>query len=269
MTTLRVTELWTYPVKSCRGTALEHAAVRARGLPWDRHWMVVDAAGRFLTQRELPAMATIAPAVTPDGLVLSAPGLPDLALPLAAETGDALVTVWRDTLRARTVSDAADRWLSRHLGVDCRLIRFADGVRRPVDPTYGQPDDETAFSDGFPLLLIGQGSLAGLNARLPAPISMRRFRPNLVVAGAPPHAEDDWRRVRVGAVTFRVVKPCSRCAITTVDPDRGERGGAEPLQTLGTYRRRDGKVYFGQNIIPDGAGEIRVGDVVEVLDDAP
>lgn len=266
MTTLRVTELWTYPVKSCRGTALEHAAVQARGLPWDRHWMVVDAAGRFLTQRELPAMATIEPAVMADALVLSAPGLPDLELPLAADTGGAVVTVWRDTLQARTVSDAADRWLSRHLGVDCRLIRFADDVRRPVDPTYGAPGDETAFSDGFPVLLVGQGSLDELNRRLARPLPMRRFRPNLVVAGAPGHDEDDWRRIRIGSLTLRVVKPCSRCAITTVDPERGARDGTEPLETLATYRRRDGRVYFGQNLIPDGAGEIRVGDAVEVLE---
>ncbi len=266
MSGLRVTELWTYPVKSCRGVRLDRAAVTARGLAWDRHWMVVDEVGRFLTQRQLPAMATIGTAMTPETLVLSAPGAGDLRVPIAA-AGDRLqVTVWDDTIAAYAVSAAADGWLAARLGVSCRLVRFPDDAHRPVDPRYGIAGDETAFSDGFPLLLIGQGSLDGLNARLPAPISMRRFRPNLVVAGATPHVEDEWRRVRVGAVSFRVVKPCSRCAITTVDPDRGERDGAEPLQTLGTYRRRDGKVYFGQNIIPDGAGEIRVGDPVEVLD---
>jgi uncharacterized protein YcbX len=265
MSTLRVSELWIYPVKSCRGIVLEHAEVSARGLRWDRHWMVVDEVGRFLTQRDLPALATVAPVVTPDALVLRAPGRPDLELPHGAAVGETVVTVWRDTLEAQTVSEAADRWLSEHLGVVCRLVRFADGVRRAVDPAYGAPGDETAFSDGFPLLLIGQGSLDELNRRLPRPLPMRRFRPNLVVEGAAPHAEDDWRRIRVGPTALRVVKPCSRCAITTVDPDRGGRDGPEPLETLATYRRR---VYFGQNVIPDGAGEIRVGDSVAVIDDA-
>lgn len=268
MSTLRVTELWIYPVKSCRGIALDRAEVSARGLRRDRHWMVVDEAGRFLTQRDLPAMATIAPVVAPGALLLRAPGRPDLELPDDAAAGEAVVTVWRDTLKARAVSGAADRWLSEHLGVACRLVRFADDVRRAVDPAYGAPGDETAFSDGFPVLLLGQGSLDELNRRLSHALPMRRFRPNLVVAGAAPHAEDGWRRIRVGPVTLRLVKPCSRCAITTVDPDLGVRDGTEPLQTLATYRRRDGKVYFGQNVIPAGAGEIRVGDAVEVLDDA-
>ena len=268
MSTLRITELWVYPVKSCRGTAVDHAEVSARGLRWDRHWMIVDETGRFLTQRDLPAMATISPVLTSSTLVLRAPGRPDLELPQGATEGDAVVTVWRDTVRAQRASEAADRWFSEHLGTECRLVRFADGVRRPVDPAYGAPGDETAFSDGFPLLLVGQGSLDELNRRLQRPLPIRRFRPNLVVEGAAPHAEDDWRRIRVGSITLRVVKPCSRCVITTVDPDRGVRDGTEPLETLARYRRRDGKVYFGQNVIPDGAGEIRVGDVVEVLDDA-
>lgn len=268
MSTLRVSELWVHPVKSCRGIALDRAEVSPRGLRCDRHWMVVDEAGRFLTQRDLPAMATIAPVVGTSSLLLRAPGRDDLELPLDAAAGEAVVTVWRDTLKAVAVSPAADRWLTAHLGLACRLVRFADDVRRPVDPAYGAPGDETAFSDGFPLLLVGAGSLDELNRRLPRPLPMRRFRPNLVVEGAAPYAEDGWRRIRVGPITLRVVKPCSRCAITTVDPDRGVRDGSEPLETLATYRRRDGKVYFGQNVIPDGPGEIRVGDTVEVLENA-
>lgn len=266
MSGLRVAELWTYPVKSCRGIRLDRAAVTARGLAWDRHWMVVDEAGHFLTQRQLPAMATIGTALTAGALVLSGPGAPDLTVPLAAAGERLAVTVWNDTVTAQAVSAEADRWLAGRLGMPCRLVRFPDDCRRAVDPRYGAAGDETAFSDGFPVLLIGQGSLDGLNARLPTRLSMRRFRPNLVVAGAAPHAEDAWRRIRVGAVGLRLVKPCSRCAITTVDPDLGVRDGAEPLQTLGTYRRRDGKVWFGQNLIPDGAGEIRLGDPVVVLE---
>lgn len=268
MTTLQVAELWVYPVKSCRGIPLDGASVGPRGLRWDRHWMVVDGAGRFLTQRQLPAMATIAPAVTAEALVLRARGMPDLELPHGAGADEVAVTVWNDTVPARAVSVGADRWLSKHLGTDCRLVEFPETVRRPVDPAYGAPGDETEFSDGFPLLLIGQGSLDGLNERLARPIPMRRFRPNLVIAGAGPHAEDGWRRIRVGPVGLRLVKPCSRCAITTVDPERGVRDDGEPLETLASYRRRNGKVYFGQNVIPDGAGQIRVGDAVTIAETA-
>ena len=266
MSALRVTELWVYPVKSCRGISLDRAQVEARGVRWDRHWMVVDPAGRFLTQRQLPVMAMVETALTAASLILRAPGAPDLELPLSAGGAELVVTVWRDTVPALAVSAAADRWLSECLGTECRLVHFSADARRPVDPDYGAPGDETAFSDGFPLLLVGQGSLDELNRRSPQPIAMARFRPNLVVGGAVPHAEDGWRRIRVGTVSLRVVKPCSRCAITTVDPDRGIRDGSEPLQTLSTYRPRDGKVYFGQNLIPDGPGEIRVGDLLEVIE---
>jgi len=263
---LRLSEIWVYPVKSCGGIALDRAAIGPRGIRWDRHWMVVDPAGRFLTQRQLPVMATIATGLTADSLVLQAPGAAPLELPLLLATQPVAVSVWNDTVTAAAVSAAADRWLSARLGTPCRLVRFPDSARRAVDPAYGQPGDETAFADGFPLLLIGQSSLDDLNRRLPSPVTMRRFRPNLVVSGAAPHAEDGWRRIRIGPVQLRVVKPCSRCAITTVDPDGGRRDGLEPLQTLGTYRRRDGKVYFGQNLIPDRPGELGVGDPVEVLE---
>jgi hypothetical protein len=135
-----------------------------------------------------------------------------------------------------------------------------------VDPAYGRAGDETAFSDGFPLLLTSEGSLAELNGRLARTVPMARFRPNLVVAGAEPFAEDAWRRIRVGGVDLRVVKPCSRCLITTVDPERGEVDGDEPLRALAQFRERGSKVYFGQNVIPDAEGVVRVGDAVEVLE---
>jgi uncharacterized protein YcbX len=260
-----VSELWVYPVKSCRGIALERAEIGPRGIRWDRHWMVVDAEGGFLTQRQLPAMALIGTALAPDGLRLDAPGRPPLHVPYDACDARIPVKVWNDELRACAVSPEADRWLSATLGRPCRLVRFPDDARRAVDPRFGRQGDETAFSDGFPLLLIGQASLDDLNARLARPLPMRRFRPNVVVRGAPAYAEDDWRQVRIGGLGCRVVKPCSRCAITTVDPERGVRDGGEPLEALAGYRRRDGRVYFGQNVIPDGTGEVQIGDAVAVL----
>jgi hypothetical protein len=260
-----VSELWIYPVKSCRGIALDHADVGLRGIRWDRHWMIVDDAGQFLTQRQRPAMALVRTALAPDGLQLEAPGLGPLKVPYAAGEGRLTVKIWGDEIDACAVSAAADRWVSEALGSPCRLVRFPDDRARAVDPAFGRPGDETAFSDGFPLLLIGQGSLDDLNARLASPLSMRRFRPNVVSRGGAPYAEDGWRQIRLSAVACRVVKPCSRCAITTVDPERGVRDGAEPLEALATYRRRNGKVYFGQNVIPDDAGQVRVGDAIAVL----
>ncbi|MCU0766508.1 MAG: MOSC N-terminal beta barrel domain-containing protein [Gammaproteobacteria bacterium] len=260
-----VSELWVYPVKSCRGIALEQAEIGPRGIRWDRHWMVVDTAGQFLTQRQLPAMALVRTALRDDGLALEAPGRAPITVPYDAGEERIRVRVWGDEVPARAVSTAADRWLTDVLTAPCRLVSFPDDAPRAVDAQYGRPGDETAFSDGFPLLLIGQGSLDDLNVRLREPLPMRRFRPNLVVAGAAPYAEDDWRRVRAGALELRVVKPCSRCAITTVDPERGVRDGGEPLDTLARYRRRNGRVYFGQNVIPDGPGVLRIGDAVAVL----
>lgn len=260
-----VSELWVYPVKSCRGIALQETGVGPRGIRWDRHWMVVDPAGQFLTQRQLPAMALIGTALAPDALWLDAPTLAPLRVPYDACGERIPVKVWSDEVHACAVSEDADRWLSAALGRPCRLVRFPDDAPRAVDSQYGRPGDETAFSDGFPLLLIGQGSLDDLNARLAIPLPMRRFRPNVVVRGAPPFAEDDWRQVRIGGLGCRVVKPCSRCAITTVDPERGVRVGNEPLETLARYRRRNGRVYFGQNVIADGTGFLQIGDPVEVL----
>jgi len=266
MIRLEVSELCVYPVKSLGGIALAESDVLRRGLRWDRHWMVVDASGRFLTQRQLPRMALVATRVGGDGLLLNAPGMPALRLPPDASGEPVTVTVWRDTVVAHAASVEADRWLRDFLGVACRLVRFAPSSSRPVDPAYGAQGDETAFSDGFPVLLAGDASLAELNRHLARPLAMSRFRPNLVVAGAAPFAEDGWRRIRAGGVALRVVKPCSRCLITTVDPARGEVDGDEPLRALAKFRQRDNKVYFGQNLIPDSEGVIRVGDPVEVLE---
>jgi len=256
-----------FPVKSLGGIGVDAWALDELGLVGDRRWMVVDREGRFLTQRQLPAMACIRPALGPEGrLTLRHPKLPALTIPEPPADGETLlVRVWDDTVTALAAGEAADAWLRDALGRPCRLVRLPEGAARPVDPDYA-PGARTAFTDGFPLLLIGEGSLADLNARLPSPVSMRRFRPNLVIAGSAPYAEDGWRRIRIGALTFQVVKPCSRCVVTTVDPDTGLAEGPEPLRTLATYRRRDNKVYFGQNVVHEGTGRLRVGDPVTVLE---
>lgn len=267
MSNLLVSELSIYPVKSLRGIALQQSRVERFGLQNDRRWMVVDQQYRFLTQRELPRMCLIHAEPLDAGLRLSAANIEPLEIPLAPTLLACEVDVWGDHCQARDAGDAAASWLSQFLAVDCRLVYFPDDGRRAVDPTFAQPGDVTAFSDGFPLLLISQASLDDLNGRLAQPVSMSRFRPNLVVSGSPPFAEDGWKRLRIGDITLRVVKPCSRCAIPTVDPTTGQRHpDAEPLRTLGTYRMRDHKIFFGQNVIADNTGPIAVGMPVEVLE---
>lgn len=267
MSQLIVSELNIYPVKSLGGIALQRAEVERFGLHPDRRWMVVDANGRYLTQREQSRMCLIQPEPIDDGLRLRAPGMDALQLSHAPDMPSREVTVWNDRVEAEDCGDEAARWLSRFLGIDCRLVHFLDHGQRAVDPAYARPGDVTAFSDGFPLLLITQASLDDLNGRLDEAVPMRRFRPNLVIAGSTPYAEDTWKRLRIGDLTFRVAKPCSRCVITTIDPATGERHpDAEPLRTLASYRMRNNKIYFGQNLIADGEGRLAVGQAVEVIE---
>jgi len=257
--------IYIYPVKSCRGISLTSARLDARGLEHDRNWMVVNAEGRFLTQRQFPRLALVETAFEPKFLRLIAPNLPEFRLCISGKSGQEVnVTVWRDRCRAIDQGDEAAEWFSTFLGVACRLVRMAEGFIRPVDPNYAPQNAQVNFADGFPLLIISEASLAELNTRLTEPLPMNRFRPNLVVSGCTPHAEDSWQTVRIGEVTFDSVKACKRCIITTIDQTTG-MGGREPLTTLTTYRRVKGGVIFGQNLVHTGLGEVCLGNVVEVL----
>lgn len=260
---MRLTQLLVYPVKSLGGIALAESLVEARGLRHDRRWMVVDPGGRFLTQRELPRMALVSPSLAEDALRLDAPGMPTLPVPPAL--GDAApvsVRVWRSVCDALPVGGDADGWLSECLGTPARLVFMPDTTRRAINPDHSRPGDVVSFADGYPFLLIGEASLADLNARLDAPVGMGRFRPNFVVSGGPAYAEDGWARVRIGGAAFRVAKPCDRCGLTTIDPATAARG-TEPLHTLAGYRTVEKKVLFGQYLIAEGEGVVRVGDGVE------
>jgi uncharacterized protein YcbX len=260
-----------YPLKSCAPLSLGEAEVQTRGLLRDRRWMVVDASDKFLTGRQNPRLTLIT--ALPDGasLQLSAPGMPDLRVDPPPVDGQRIDTaVWGAAVRPLLASAEAHGWITHFLGAPCRLVHMDDDCVRPLkakyDGMYGIDSDEVSFADGFPLLLISQAALDALNARLAAPVPIQRFRPNLVVAGTAPHAEDGWKRIRVGTIEFEVAKPCVRCAFTTVDFERGAFDpSGEPLRTLITYRRIGTQVMFGQNLIPRGAGAIRIGDVVEVL----
>lgn len=270
-----LSDLRLYPLKSAAGIRVERAEAVSTGLRYDRRWMVVDAGGTFLTQREEPRLALVRVALEGDALVLTAPGAGRLTLPLHegmvldAGGGPREVSVWGEAVRAQVASPDAAAWISGHLGREADIVRFPDATERTVDPDFARPDDRVAFADGYPFLLIGEASLEDLNGRLGTPLGMERFRPNLVVRGSAPFAEDGWRLIRIGGVTFRVVKPCVRCAITTVDQDTAAVG-KEPLRTLATFRRvggpRSGKVAFGQNLLHDGVGALRVGEALEVLE---
>ena len=266
---MKVTEINIYPIKSTRRIALPQSEVLPRGLPWDRRWMLVDAEGRFITARQYPTLALVQTDVKDDVVQVSAAGRSTLQLPLQPPDGQITsVTVWHDVCDAVLAGAEADAWFSDYLGLSCRLVQMSDELVRGVNPDYGQAGDEVSFADGFPLLLISQASLNDLNSRLQTPVSMRRFRPNLVVDGERAYQEDQWRRIRVGDVEFEGVKNCSRCVFTTIDPDTGvKHPDKEPLRTLGSYRRKpQGGVYFGQNLIPRSGGVIHVGDKVEILD---
>lgn len=265
MSEIRLSALYRYPVKSLAGHALASGRLDAFGLEDDRRWMVVDREGGFITQREVPEMALISTRLEGEGLVLQAPGLPPVAVGRPAErAGRVNVKVWGDRCEARYCGDEVEGWLSGFLGRSCRLVYMADGEVRRVDPRYARPVDRTAFSDGFPLLLISEASLNDLNRRLATPLPMIRFRPNLVVTGCEPYAEDGWSLIRIGGISLRVVKPCARCKITTVDPYTAETG-SEPLKTLSGYRRQGNKVLFGQNLLHDAEGELCVDMPVEIL----
>lgn len=268
MTRAHISALFIYPLKSARGVRLDQAQVAARGFRHDRRWMVVDEAGEFVTQRSHPELAKVAVKLVDDRLVLERPDAAPLELPAKIDSGESVeVRVWRDECAALSAGQEAAAWFSSFLGQPSRLVYMPDSTRRQVDPTYAQPGEIVSFADGYPFLLVEQASLDDLNERLDSPISMARFRPNIVVDGVEPFAADHWRRVRIGEVVMRLAKPCVRCVVTTTDQHTGQRSPAsEPLRTLATFRRGDEGVTFGQNLIHEGRGVIRVGDAVEILE---
>jgi hypothetical protein len=260
---IQLSRICTFPLKSGAVIDQTSAELGPRGIVGDRRWMVVDATGRFLTARTVPSMVRIAAVPVDGGLCLSLDGA-RRTVPAPTSGPRMAVTVWGDTVEALRADDGG--WLSARLGQDCQLVYMDDDLRRPVDADYAQNDDITSFADGFPILLISEGSLADLNRRLERPVSMDHFRPNLIVSGCSAFAEDGWRRIRIGAVELSLVKHCSRCVLTTVDPNTGLRAtDGEPLRTLSGYRKTDRGVTFGQNALVTRPGRMERGDPVMVL----
>jgi uncharacterized protein YcbX len=267
---LTVASLHVYPVKGLKGIDLQEARATERGLQHDRRWMVVDPQGEFFTQRTHPRMATVWTELLEGSLELSAPHVGSVTVPLVPPPAPFLrVRVWNSVVDAVPASREADAFLSDYLEAPCRLVHMPDSTRRASNPAYsGDGERLVGFADGYAYLVVGTSSLEDLNRRLagrghPA-LPMTRFRPNIVVSGAPAYAEDGWGEIRVGDAVLRAAKPCGRCEVTTTDQSTGEVRGPEPLATLATYRTSDQfGVMFGMNLVTVQPGLIRIADRID------
>lgn len=267
--TITVTEINIYPVKSLGGISIDSGESTSRGLKHDRRFMLVDENHEFLTQREHPHMATIRTAIDGNDLVLSSPFDDSITVPLQPRAlPTRTVKVWSSRVHAHTVSAAADNWLSDYLGVAARLVYMPETAQRRVSPRYAKHGEVVSFADGYPVLIASEESLGDLNARIVAadgqPVTMDRFRANIVVKGCKAFAEDTWRDFDIGGAGFRGVKPCTRCQMTTTDQATGEVLGPEPLRTLATFRDSPQGVRFGTNLLTTKLGTLHVGDKLMV-----
>ena len=270
MSPLRLAEIWIYPIKSLGGIRVKAARVFEKGLEFDRRWMLVDGDREFMTQRIYPKMALFKLQLKShwpwgskftithgqDSIRLS-PNRSVVTKPIKAK-------IWDDEVDVHEVDPKYSSWFSNRLELNCKLVCFPENNPRPVDPDYQINREHVSLADAYPLLVIGEQSLADLNARLDKPVPMNRFRPNMVFSGGLAYDEDRWKRFRVGKNKFAGVKPCARCVLTTVNQETGEKG-TEPLSTLSQYRKQGNKVLFGQNAIAIDHNEIHEGDEI-ILD---
>lgn len=269
MSAPQLNAIYIYPVKSLAGIRVKQWTVNSKGLKYDRQWMLVDDQYRFLTQRQHPKMGLINTRIGEDSLILSTPGYQDIAVPLLINAGVSVtVNIWRDQCQGLHVNDEVDQWLSDFLSMPCHLIYQPESTIRNVDPDYATAKDKVYFSDGFPFLITSEASLNKLNQIMGLDLTMARFRPNLVIGNCAAFAEDFWRDITVGEIEFRLPKPSSRCAITTIEPG-SSKFGKEPLTTLNRLRKWQNKVYFGQNALHNSVGQLEQGDTVEIMQTGP
>lgn len=280
---MHISEINIYPIKSLKGISLESSLVEERGLQYDRRWMLTTTDGMFFTQREFPRMACVSVWIEEDGtgLGVAAERFGDVFVPIEPDTGNKKqVSIWNSVCEGEVYGAALNEWFSDVIGTDCQLVYMPDDSRRSVNPRFDRGGEVVSFADGYPLMLLSEASLEDLNWRLDEKVPMNRFRPNIVVSGAEPYAEDDWGKIRIGGSEFRSTKPCERCVITTVDQEYGEFTGKDPLKTFATYRMAKdvmperyeslgvgpNAVLFGQNLISETPGvTIRIGDEIEVI----
>ncbi|MEU6096993.1 MOSC N-terminal beta barrel domain-containing protein [Streptomyces sp. NPDC047079] len=274
MSTPALHSIHVHPVKALRGQELREAVVEPWGLSGDRRWALIDEAGKVVTQREQPRLALAAAELLPGGGIrVSASGLEPLSVPVPEPVCTTTAKWAREKFETVPAAPGAGEWFSTYLGEHVTLVHLDDPAhRRPIDdPPYGRPGETVSLADGYPLLLTNLASLNALNSLIAqgdhpdeGPLPMNRFRPNVVVSGSAPWAEDDWERIAIGEVEFRVAKMCGRCVVTTTDQATAERG-KEPLRTLGRHRRFGGRLIFGQNLVPLTRGTVHVGDPVVIL----
>ncbi len=262
MKKLLLSEIWIYPIKSLGGIRLKSSKVREKGLELDRRWMLVDEQGNFITQRVFSSMALFKLTMTDDMLEVSFKGN-QISIPKKSESNGSPIQskIWDDSVITYEVNPTISDWFSSMLGMNCRLVSFPEEGSRPVDAAYKINDENVSLADGYPFLIIGQASLDDLNHRLKKPLPINRFRPNFVFTGGEPYQEDGWRNFKIGKNHFIGVKPCARCVLTTVDQETAEKG-TEPLATLASYRKRENKIYFGQNVVAVDHYEIYEGDEI-------
>jgi uncharacterized protein len=257
-------------VKACAGIALPSSALTSRGLAFDRRFMLVNAEGLLITQREHPILATVWTDVVGEELRLSSIDMDEIILPLEPVYGTTMrVQVWDDSVDALLISDEADHAFSMLLGEVCHLVYMPDTTLRQTSLNHSNVGDIVSFADGYPLLLTNVATLDDLNTRIIAngghKIPMTRFRPNLVMSGGDAYADDRLGEIKIGDAIFRAAKPCARCEVTTIDQASGERLMPEPLQTLASYRDTENGPTFGMNLIPRNNAMLRVGDLIEFL----
>jgi uncharacterized protein YcbX len=259
-----VSELHIFPVKSLGGYSTNAAAITETGFEYDRRWMLTDENHKCITQREFPVMAVLKATISNEVLRIQhkADAGISLQLPLQPE-GQVFneVEIWTDHCKAQWVSKIADVWFSEILKTTCRLVYMPEQTKRQVDERYAKNKEVTTFTDGYPILLIGEQSLADLNSRMTDPLLMDRFRPNIVFKGGGPYEEDSFEHFNIGSVEFMGVKRCGRCTITTIDQQTAAKG-KEPLMTLARYRLKNNKIYFGQYLLHKGEGIIRTGEQI-------
>lgn len=266
MKIIAVQDLYIYPIKSLGGIRLSQAIVEEKGFQYDRRWMLVDSRGHFLTQRTHQQMTFLKVDLSEEGLTVfdSKSANDSLFIPHNQISNQKIeVVIWDDRVIANLVDETADVWFSKKLEIACHLVIMPDFAQRKLSLKDAVNEQSVSFADGMPYLILGQESLQELNSRLVNKVKMDRFRPNIVFAGGESFVEDTWKKIKIGSISFQVVKPCARCIMTTIDQQTGEQG-KEPLKTLSSYRTHDNKIYFGQNMVALQKGILRVGDLVQI-----
>jgi uncharacterized protein YcbX len=266
MPQLTLSEIYIYPIKSLGGISVNSAIAEQRGLKYDRRYLLVDENRMFLTQRDIPQMALLKLSFTENGFkVLNIVDNSFITIPLESKSIEKVkVQIWDDVCSSLRVDKKLDEWFSDILKIKCSLVYMPDEEQRIVEKKYINENHIVSFADAYPYLIIGKSSLDDLNARLEIPLPMNRFRPNFVFSGGSPYEEDNWKSFKIGDVHLKAVKPCARCMITTTDQQTAERN-KEPLKTLSEYRKIDGKVMFGMNVVCIKQGIVKIGDKIELF----